>query len=87
MSAQQRLTSPDMRYITARGIALGPRLGEFGRLGDFELLRPAMGGPYAYEQSLSQASEYVAVVMLVSAVEALSIPNTSWDASERSRAS
>jgi hypothetical protein len=78
-AAQAHLADPAVQYIAAEGVALGPRIYEFAQLGgDVELFQRIMGGLYAYEQSLSQASEYVATVMLVSAIEALSIPNTRW---------
>lgn len=81
-TAQQHLSDPSVRYIAADGIALGPRIFEFAESsgnGDFELFRRALGGLHAYEQALNQVSEYVAIVMLVSAIEALSIPNTRWE--------
>jgi hypothetical protein len=81
-TAQQHLSDPEVTYIAAEGIALGPRIFEFAASsgnGDFELFRRTLGGLYAYEQALNQVSEYVAIVMLVSAIEALSIPNTRWE--------
>ena len=80
-AAQLHLSDPAVEYIAAEGIALGPRISEFAAsgAGDFELFQRALGGLYAYEQALNQASEYVAIVMLVSAIEALSIPNTGWE--------
>jgi hypothetical protein len=77
-AAQAHLGDPAVQYIAAEGTPLGPRIYEFAQLGGAsELFRRTLGGLYAYEQSLSQASEYVATVMLVSAIEALTLPNTS----------
>jgi hypothetical protein len=79
-AAQAHLADPAVQYMAADGTSLGPRIYEFAQLGgDAELFQRVMGGLYAYEQSLSQASEYVAIVMLVSAIEALSVPNTPWE--------
>src|SRR5215211_1234218 len=65
--------------MAAEGTAIGQRMYEFAQLGGaFELFQRMLGGLYAYEQSLSQASEYVAMVMLVSAIEALSVPSAPW---------
>jgi hypothetical protein len=33
---------------------------------------------YAYKQAMRQESEYVTIALLVSALEALSVPNASW---------
>jgi hypothetical protein len=80
-TAQRHLSDPAVEYIAAEGMAIGPRIFEFAAAGNdnFELFRRALGGLHAYEQALNQLSEYVAIVMLVSAVEAMSIPNTTWD--------
>jgi hypothetical protein len=43
-----------------------------------EALRRVQGAMFAYEQAIQQESEYVAITLLVSALEALSVPNTSW---------
>jgi hypothetical protein len=79
-AAKAQLADPAVQYMAAEGTAIGPRMYEFAQLGgDFELFQRMLGGLYAYEQSLSQASEYVAMVMLVSAIEALSVPNAPWE--------
>lgn len=44
----------------------------------FEALRRAQGALFAYEQAISQESEYVTLALLVSALESLSVPNAAW---------
>jgi hypothetical protein len=44
----------------------------------FEAFRRAQGAMFAYEQAISQESEYVTLALLVSALEALSVPNAAW---------
>jgi hypothetical protein len=82
--AQQLLADGSVGELTVDGIILSQRMGDFGQLGrqmrDPELLRRVHGSFYAYEQALLQEGEYVALVMLVSAVEALAVPNVRrWD--------
>jgi hypothetical protein len=43
-----------------------------------EALRRVQGALYAYEQAIQQESEYVTMALLVSALEALSVPNATW---------
>lgn len=43
-----------------------------------EALQRVQGALYAYEQAIQQESEYVTMALLVSALEALSVPNASW---------
>jgi hypothetical protein len=76
--ARERLADPSVGEITVDGIVLAQRLTELAP--HPELLRRVQGGLYAYEQALLQEGEYVALVMLVSAIEALGVPNVSgWD--------
>jgi hypothetical protein len=76
--ARARLADPSVGEITVDGIVLAQRLTELAPYP--ELLRRVQGSLYAYEQALLQEGEYVTLVMLVSAVEALGVPNVSgWD--------
>jgi hypothetical protein len=43
-----------------------------------EALRRVQGAIFAYEQAMHQESEYVTLALLVSALEALSVPNATW---------
>jgi hypothetical protein len=43
-----------------------------------EAIRRVQGAMYAYEQAMRQESEYVTIALLVSALEALSVPNANW---------
>jgi hypothetical protein len=43
-----------------------------------EAIRRVQGAMYAYEQAMRQESEYVTIALLVSALEALSVPNADW---------
>lgn len=43
-----------------------------------EALRRVQGAMFAYEQAMLQGSEYVTIALLISALEALSVPNASW---------
>jgi hypothetical protein len=43
-----------------------------------EDVRRVQGAMFAYEQAMPQESEYVTIVLLVSALEALSVPNSRW---------
>lgn len=43
-----------------------------------EAVRRVQGAIFAYEQAIRQESEYVTLALLVSALEALSVPNASW---------
>jgi hypothetical protein len=43
-----------------------------------EDVRRVQEAMFAYEQAMRQESEYVTIVLLVSALEALSVPNTEW---------
>lgn len=47
-------------------------------LGFSEDVQRVQGAMFAYEQAMRQESEYVTITLLVSALEALSVPNTSW---------
>lgn len=76
--ARERLADPSVGEITVDGIILAQRLNELAHYP--ELLRRIQGSLYAYEQALLQEGEYVTLVMLVSAIEALGVPNVSgWD--------
>jgi hypothetical protein len=46
--------------------------------GQLESLRRAQGAMFAYEQAITQESEYVTLALLVSALEALNVPNATW---------
>jgi hypothetical protein len=43
-----------------------------------EAVLRAQGAIFAYEQAMRQESEYVTIALLVSALEALSVPNAKW---------
>lgn len=45
---------------------------------DAEALRRVQGAIYSYEQAIEQKSEFVAIVLLVTAIEALTVPNAPW---------
>jgi hypothetical protein len=48
---------------------------------NWELLRRFQGALHAYDEAINQASANVALILLVSVVEALARPNTNWDQS------
>ena len=79
-SAQRHLADSTVGEITVDGIVLAPRIfGDFASMaqqtGNFELIRRLQGSLYSYEQALHQDSEYIALILLVTAIEALTVPN------------
>jgi hypothetical protein len=81
-SALEKLLNPSVGELMVDGIVLYPRIEEFSsaeqQFAKLELLRRVQGGLYAYEQALHQESEYVALILLVAAIEALTVPNAGW---------
>ena len=60
-------------------VLLGPHLSALITSPDeVEAFRRAQGALYSYEQALRQDSEFVTIVLLVTAIEALSVPNQDW---------
>jgi hypothetical protein len=84
-SAQRHLSNPAVGEIRVDGIVLAPRIFDDFSLaarqsGNPELLRRLQGGLYSYEQAMHQESEYLALILLVTAIEALTVPNVhGWE--------
>lgn len=83
--AEQYLSDTSVGELTVDGNVLGTRIfGEFGGLaqqtGNADLVRRVQGALYSYEQALHQESEYTTLILLVTGIEALTVPNVSgWN--------
>lgn len=60
------------------GLEIAPALAWLAGAGRRDALKRAEGALYAYEQALAQQSEYVALILLVTSIEALTVPDTRW---------
>lgn len=77
--ASQMLASADVGELTVDGNVLAQRIAEIAKYDPGqECSRRLRGGLFAYEQALLQASEFVSIVLFVSAIEALAVPNAEW---------
>lgn len=66
----------ELPIYTAEGPSLWPEVTALAQGSDVpEDVRRVQGALFAYEQAIHQESEYVTIVLLVSALEALSVPN------------
>ncbi len=75
----QLLGAAEVGELVVDGNVLSERMNEMAQLDPTgECLRRFQGGLFAYEQALLQSSGYVALVLLISAIEALGVPNTEW---------
>jgi hypothetical protein len=71
--------APELPVDTVEGLPLWPQIMALVQGVDSpEAIRRVQGAMFAYEQALRQESEYVTIALLVSALEALSVPNTKW---------
>jgi hypothetical protein len=75
--ATQKL--PGAMELPVEGGPLWPQILALAPTQDsVEALQRVQGAIFAYEQAMRQDSEYVTIALLVSALEALSVPNASW---------
>jgi hypothetical protein len=66
----------ELPIYNAEGPSLWPEVTALAQASDVpEDVRRVQGALFAYEQAIRQESEYVTIVLLVSALEALSVPN------------
>lgn len=84
-SAHRHLANANVGELMVDGVVLAPRImGEFGTLaqqtGNYDIVRRVQGALFSYEQALHQESEFTALILLVTAIEALTVPNVSgWN--------
>ena len=74
---KQQLAS-GVALLHVDGLLLGPALMGMTQGPDAEAFYRARGSLFAYEQAMLQSSEFVALILLVTAMEALTVPNTEW---------
>ena len=77
--AQQHATDSSVGELTVDGVLFYEAIASLAVGSNREALRRIQEALFAYEQAISQASEYVAIVLFVSAIEALAVPNVAWD--------
>lgn len=65
-------------YLPVDDVLLGPALEGLITDNRAEALERVKGALYAYEQAIGQPSEYVSIILLVTAIEALAVPNAPW---------
>jgi len=66
------------RQLFVEDVPLAHALLGLARWGNREVFERAQGAIYAYEEALGQRSEFVAIILLVTAMEALAVPNAAW---------
>ena len=78
--AQDLLKEDSLGELASAGVGLLSNmfLLTAGDPNNTEALQRVRGALFAYEQGLLQESEYVVMVMFVSAIEALFVPNQTW---------
>lgn len=67
-----------VRLLHVKGVLIGPTMIAMASAGSPECLDRVRGALFAYEQALMQSSEFVTIILLVTAIEALSVPNATW---------
>lgn len=76
--AAQDALAGGLQQIHAEGLVLADALQRLVAPAGREALNRVHGAIYAYEEALSQRSEFVAAILLVSGMEALTTPDRPW---------